>query len=155
MLWRLPPPILPTPLFQILSNSPLSLPTPTPIALSVVLFLDWMGDHTMGEHYFVSWYYRSTHLWIHLSTRRTLMCVLCNKASSLLRSSTCDFLLVLWFDITHTQIQTQHTQGPVHWHTHINTYLHHLLFVHSSYLYYTEWKIYFPQCLFFSNIIHL
>ena len=52
------------------------------------------------------------------------------------------FLLVLWFDITHTNTHihkdTQHFQGPVHWHTHINIYLHHLLCAQSSYLYYNE-----------------
>ena len=40
---------------------------------------------------------------------------------------------------SHTQTHTRHTQGPVDWHTHINTYLHHLLCAYSSYLYYTEW----------------
>ena len=48
------------------------------------------------------------------------------------------FLLVHWFDITHTK-HTQHTQGPVDWHTHINIYLHHLLCAHSSHLYYIKW----------------
>ena len=41
---------------------------------------------------------------------RTLMHVLCNKVSSLLRSDTWySFLLVLWFDITHTN-KHKHTQ---------------------------------------------
>ena len=51
---------------------------------------------------------------------------------------TCGFLLVLWFNITDTQTHlykdTQHTQGPAYWHTHINIYLHQLLCAHSSYL---------------------
>ena len=52
---------------------------------------------------------------------------------------------------------TQHTQGEVDWHTHINMYLHNLLCAHSSYLYYIKWlkNNYFPQCLFFSKMIHL
>ena len=29
------------------------------------------------------------------------------------------FLPVLWFDITHINKDTQHTQGPKYWHTHI------------------------------------
>ena len=46
-----------------------------------------------------------------------------------------------WYSdlISHTHKHTQHTQGPVDWHTHINIYLHHLLFAHSSYLYYIKW----------------
>ena len=58
-----------------------------------------------------------------------------------LRSNTRrDSLLVLWFDITYTH-DTQHTQGPIDWYTHISIYLHHLLCAHSIYLYYTEWII--------------
>ena len=49
------------------------------------------------------------------------------------------FFLVLWFDITHPKTckhtETQHTLGPVGWHTHIKIYLHHLLCAHSNYLY--------------------
>ena len=69
---------------------------------------------------------------------------------------------LIWYH-THTQTNTQHTRGPVDRHTHIDIYLHRLLFAHSSYLYYIKWyqkshslisKIYFPQCLFFSKIIH-
>ena len=46
----------------------------------------------------------------------------------------------MWFFdmISYTQKQThkdtQHTQGPVDLHTHINIYLHHLLRAHSRYL---------------------
>ena len=64
-------------------------------------------------------------LWIHTcqtfvpSIRRTLMCVLCNKASNLLRSDTCDFLLVSWYDITHT-----HTRTHTHTHTHTQIHTH-------------------------------
>ena len=36
---------------------------------------------------------------------------------------------------THTRKHTQHTQGPVDWHTHININLHNLLCAHSCYLY--------------------
>ena len=51
------------------------------------------------------------------------------------------FLLVLWFDTTHTHTHkhTQHTQGPVDWHTCIIIYWHHLLFAQSNYLYYIKW----------------
>lgn len=35
---------------------------------------------------------------------------------------------------------TQHTQGPINWHTDANIYLCHLLCTHSSYLYNIEWS---------------
>ena len=62
---------------------------------------------------------------------------------------------------THTHTHT-HTQGPVDRHAHINIYLHHLLCAHSSYLFTLIdsmnnsliSKIYFPQWVFFSKIIH-
>ena len=46
--------------------------------------------------------------------------------------------MLIWYHI-HKHPNTQHTQGPVDWHTHINIYLHHLLCAHSSYLYYSKW----------------
>ena len=60
--------------------------------------------------YFTYWYYGSKHVepW-YLCTRRNLMCVLCIKASSLLRYDTCVFLPVLWFDITLTKRHTTHS----------------------------------------------
>ena len=66
------------------------------------------------------------------------MCLLCNKASSLLRADTqCGFY---WSSglISHTHANTQHTQEPVDYHSHINIYLHHLLCAHSSYRYYIK-----------------
>ena len=103
---------------------------------------------------------RNDNMDLHMSSLVTLVpevpsCILCNKAPSLLRSDTCGFLLVLWFDITHTK-HTQHTRGPVNLHTHINIYFNHLLCAHSSYLHYNKWlmhnslisKIYSSQCLF-------
>ena len=98
------PPILLRLLFQFLSNSStpppsLSPPTLTPIPHSVVLFL-WLNG----------W---SCDIWcaillngimdVPMSSLKTLMCVLCNKAPCLLRSDTCGFLLVLWLDIKHTE----------------------------------------------------
>ena len=128
------PPILLIPPFQILSTPPppfLLQRTLTPTAHSVVLFL-WLNG----------W---SCQFWcaillkdimdVHMSNLRALICVLCNKVTSLLKSDKwCGFLLVLWFDIirTHTRRHTSHedthhTQGPVDWHTHINIYLYQLL----------------------------
>ena len=86
---------MPTPLFQVLSNPlhslPFHLPPPLPLLFLLSCFFGWMGDCTIFDvptiiHNDI---YGSTHLepW-YLSTRRTLMCVLCNKTSSLLRSDT-------------------------------------------------------------------
>ena len=56
--------------------------------------------------------YGSIHVesWYH-STRRTLMCILCNKMSRLLRSDTyCGFY---WYSdlISHTQTHTAHSRA--------------------------------------------
>ena len=104
------------PFFPILSNSltpnSLSPPTTTPTVLSVVQFL-WLNG----------W---SHHIWcanllndnmdlhmhvepLYLSTRRTLMCVLCNKVSSLLRHMLWFFTGTLIWYHTHTQMHTTHS----------------------------------------------
>ena len=58
----------------------------------------------------------------------------------------------------HTQRHTAHS-GPVDLNTHINIYLHHLLYAHSSCLCYIGHSLIskncFPWCLSFSTIIHL
>ena len=95
-------------------------------------FFGWIGDLTTLNVLFqvmIIWIYTCQALW------RILISALCNKAPSLQRSDI--FLLVLWFDITHKK-HTQHTQGPVDWHIHVNIYLHHLLRAHSSYLCYIK-----------------
>ena len=72
------------------------------------------------------------------------MCVLYNKASVWFFAGT----LIWYHTYTHTHIHTkthrdtQHTQRPLDWHTHIIINLHHLLCVPSSYLYHIEWIIY-------------
>ena len=106
-----PPPLL-------LSPQP-----PTPLLFLLSCFFGWMGDQGVLLNDIMDL--------LMPSLRYDLRCVLCNKVSNLLRSDTCVFLLVLWFDIT----QTHSTHRPVDWHTHINIYLHQLLCAHSSYLY--------------------
>ena len=54
----------------------------------------------------------------YFSTRRTLLCVSCDKAPSywgLTRS----FLLILWFDISHKQTCRHNSHQPRDWHTYI------------------------------------
>ena len=105
--------------------SPLSLTTPTPTALSVFLFL-WPNGWLC-------------HIWcatllndimdLHMSDLDILVpegpwCVF--YAAILLRSDTlCDFLRVLWFDITHTHTRMHartHPPTPTHTHTHTHTH---------------------------------
>ena len=105
----------------------------------------------------------SCHIWcaillndimdVHMSSLKTLMHVSCNNASSLLSSDIwCGFFLYsdLISDIhthKHTHKDTQHTSGPVDWHTHVSLYLHQVLCAHSSYLYCNKWIIHWYQKL--------
>ena len=150
--------------FKFFPASPsLSPPTPNHTALSVVLFL-WLNGWLCHIWWAILLNDKPLHVepW-YLGARKTFMCVLCNNASSLLRSDTwCVFLLALWFDITHTNTHTQtHTahSGASRLIHHINIYLHHMC---SQQLFLLHWmnnslisKMYFPKFLFFSKIIHL
>ena len=132
-----PPPLLPTNLLQLFRNPPPSLLpiTSIPTVLSVVLFL-WLNG----------WLH---HIWcavllndimdLHELSLGTFVpegfwCILCNKASSLLRSS--HNVVLCWYsDLilhTHTHKYTNtHTQryiahsGASRLHTLRNIYLHH------------------------------
>ena len=124
-------------------------------AHSVVLFL-WLNGRLRHISYAT---FLNDIMDVQMLSFKILMHVLCNKVSSLLRSDTwCSFLLVLWFDITHTKKHkhthkdTQHTHRPVDQHTHLNIHLHQLLCAHSSYLYYIEWIIQWHQKLTFHNV---
>ena len=56
------------------------------------------------------------------------------------------YIYIYIYTHTHThKKKTQHTQGSVGWHTHINMYLNQLLCAHSSYLYYIVWGIHWYQ----------
>ena len=80
--------------------------------------------------------------------------VLCNIASSSLRSDTVTHNVIFYHNLMshtqniHTHTKTQHFLEPVDWHTHANAYLHHLLCVCSSYLYYTELIIIYQNFTF-------
>ena len=113
------------PFFQILSNSPPNLHLHCSFFYLVSL-VEWMiAPYLMC--YSTHWYYGSTHVepWYH-STRRTLLCDLCNNASNLRRLDTCGFLLVLWFDIMHTHRHTVDTGAVIltHPYNYINTICH-------------------------------
>ena len=137
-----------------------SPPTPTPTALSVLLFY-WLNGWS-----FTYWYYGSIRVErCYLSTRSTLMCVLCNdKASSLLSTEVSQIMLffagtLIWYH-THTQTHTAHSGASRL--THPYKYIFTSPVMCSQQPSLLPWmnnslisKIYLPQCFFFSKIIHL
>ena len=133
-------------------------------AHSVVLFL-WLNGRLRHISYAT---FLNDIMDVQMLSFKILMHVLCNKVSSLLRSDTwCSFLLVLWFDITHTQKTQTHTQrhtthSQASRPTHPFKYTFTPTVMCSQQLSLLHWmnnsvtsKTYFPQCFFFSKIIHL
>ena len=133
-------------LFQILckplSPNSLSPPTSTPTVLSVVLFLlaEWVGDHATFDVLFylmIIWNYTCQALvpWYQKDLD------VCFMQQGVRFTEVWHNVIFYWYSnlILQTHKHTQHTQGPVDWHTHINICLHHLLCAHSSYLYYIRW----------------
>ena len=124
---------------------PLSPPTPTPTVFSAVLFL-WLNR----------WSY---HVWcaillnnmdLHMLSLGTLVpegpwCVF-NATRHHIYGGLAHNVVFYWY--SDFVIIIQHTQGPVHWHTHINIYLLHLLCAHGSYIL-THWY----QKFTFNNVI--
>ena len=100
---------------------------------------------------------------LHMSSLGTLLpggpwCVFYAKRHQLYWGLTYNVAFCWYSDLIshkhiHTLKDTQYTQGPVDWHIHINIYLHHLLCAHNSYLYYTEWIIYWYQKFTFHNAL--
>ena len=153
-LFKFWPPSTPT------SMSP---PNPNHTALSVVTFLRLNG---WSCHIFCA-ILLNDNMDLYMSSLGTLVpegawCVFYATRRQVYWGLT-DNVVFYWYSylISHTQTEkhTQHTQGPVDLHTHIIIYLHHLL---CDWITLNDWmnnsvmlKIYFPQCLFFSKIIHL
>ena len=77
ILWRPCPPILPTPFFKFCTLPSLLPPTATSTVHSVVLFL-WLNgwSHQIWCDILLN------NMDVHMSSLRTLMHILCNKASS-------------------------------------------------------------------------
>ena len=155
----------PPPLFKFICNvhpSSLSPPTPTPTALSVVLLL-WLNG------------WSDCHIWCAILLNDIMDLNMLSLGTSVPERTWCVFYAlrhqVYWsmthvffcqyFDlISHSQKDTQHTQGPLEWHNQIKIYLQDQLCAHSSYLYYIEWIIHWNQkftfqCFFFWKIIYL
>ena len=131
--------------FQILSNPPLPcrLQPRLPLLFLLSCFFGWMSDRaTLDVLFYLMIYFRSTHVepW-YLSTRMTLMCALATR-HQVYWGMTHNVGFCRYSNlISHTHKVRPYNEGPVGWHTHKNTYLHHLLCAHSSYLYYIEWII--------------
>ena len=78
--------------------------SPLPLLFLFFSFFGWMGDHATFDVLFYMMI-----MWI----CSCQVCVLCNKASNLLRSDTeRGFLLVLWLYHTH-KLNTAHTQSTL------------------------------------------
>ena len=151
---------LPLPFSNLIYHAPTitcRLQPAPPMLFLLSCFFGWMVSRATFDVLF--YLVNDIILWIYTSSLGTLVperpwCVLCNKASSLLGFDTYGFLLVLWVEFTHINTHTNmhtKTQGPVDWHTHINIYLHHLLYAHSSYLYCMDWIIHWHQTFIFQN----
>ena len=120
---------------------PCHLQPPPPLLLLLLCFFGWMGDHATFDVLFYLMI-----IWIY--TCQALVPWYQKDLDVCFMQQGVRFTEVwhMWFFtdtlmlLSHTQTQkhTQHTQGPVDWHTHINIYLHHLLCAHSSYLCYIK-----------------
>ena len=112
---------------QILSNNPIHFPVtsnPHPYCFFCcpISLAQWVISHIWCAILF------NDNMDLHMSdlgTRRTLICVLCNNASSLVSFETYGISMVLWFDITHTNTHT-HT---AHVRANILTRPHKYIFV--------------------------
>ena len=119
ILWRPPVLLMPPFFFKFFRHSPLTpipchLQSHPPLLFLLSCFFGWMDDHATFDVLFYLIIIWSINVKpCYFSTRRTLMSVLCSKASTLLRPDIfCGFLVVLWFDITKTntpQKQTTHS----------------------------------------------
>ena len=130
-----------------LSVSPL---TPTSTALSGVLFL-WLNG----------W---SCHIWctILLNDIDPDVCFMQQGIKFTEAWHTWIFAgTLIWYHTnthTHTHKDTEHTQGPVDWHTHIYIYITYYVLTTAIFITLNNSlisKFYFPQCLFFSKTIQL
>ena len=115
---------LPLPLFQILSNPPLlscHLQLRPSLFFLLSCFFGCMGDHaTFDVLYILCIYIILLHIFYATSINFTeVWHIMLFFTGSL-----------IWY---HTHKHTQHTQGPVDRHKHINKYLHNLLCAHSTY----------------------
>ena len=127
------------PLFQMLSTPPppptfLSPPTSPPLFFLLSCLFSWMGDHTTFDVLF------SDNINQHMSSLGSLVpegpgCVFYAIRHHVYFGLTHTICHIYLIRHTQTQKHTHHTQRPVDWHTHINIYLHQLLFAHSSYHY--------------------
>ena len=143
MLWRLPYIAYP-PLFSSFVPSLPSSLSPNHTVLFVVLFL-WLNG---WSHHIWCAILLNDNMNLHMFSLGTLVpegtwWVFYSTRSQVYWGLTHNVVFYCYSDffITHTQMHknTQHTQGPVDWHTYINIYLHHLLCAHGSYLCYNKW----------------
>lgn len=106
---------VPNPLFY---EHPHILLTPLP---ALFVFFSWMCYHAISNVLFYLTIWRTYTCQALIPYHRKYL-AMCLPQSSLLASSLLYcltqmtwLLLVVWFDVTHTQIHTQYTQGPIDW----------------------------------------
>ena len=142
---------------------PLSPPTPTPTVLSVVLFL-WLNGWSrhiwcavLLNHIMDLWSMYGSNKPSNFSNQKDLD--VCSMQQGVKFTEV--WLIMRFF--TGTLIwyctHTQHTQGPVDWHSHINISSTCYVLTAATFITLNEiihWYQKFScQCLFFSKIIHL
>ena len=129
-------------------------PSP-PLLIRLCCLFGWMSDRATFDRLFylmISWMYTCRALvpWcMFYATRRQIYWVLTRDVVFCLSSD------LITHTHTHTHKDTQHTQGPVDWHAHINIYLHQLLCAHSSYLYFIKWIMHWYQQFTFHNFFFI
>ena len=147
VLYEDPPILSPPP-----PHTSLSLQTPTPTVLSIVLFL-WQNG---WSHHIWCAILLNDNMDLHMFSLGTLApegswYVLYAKGVKLTEIWNIFFTgTLIWY---HTHKHTQHTQRPVDWHAHI-IYIYTTCYVLTAATSITL-NDYFPQCLFFSKIIQL
>ena len=159
ILWIPPPSLLPTPL-------PFFKFCPTPPPFLVVSLAEWVIVPYLIRYF-------NDIMDLHMSSLGTLVqegpswCVFCARSCQVYLGLI--HVVFCWYSdlISHTQVHTHthkathHTQGPRDWHTHIIIlYIYTTCFVLTTAIFITMnnsqiSKIYFPQYIFFSKIIHL
>ena len=129
------PPILPTILFSnFVQPLPPRLlchlqPSP-PLFFLLSFFFGWISDHAKFDVLFcvmIIWIYTCRAL-VPLYQKDLNVCFMqqCAKFTEVWHVFS---ILVLWFDITHTHINTHNSQGPLHGHTHKLIYIHTTCYV--------------------------
>ena len=125
-----------SPLFQTLSTTtppqfPCDIQPPPPLFFLLSCFFSWMGDWL---HHIWCVILLNDNIDLHMSSLVSLV----PEGLCFLHQKECVFYAIR-HQVYWGQIHQIHLISYVDWYTHINIYLHQLLFAHSSYLFYIKW----------------